>query len=384
MTMAVKILTEESEKEVTFLKDAKVKFVSLVRHGANRMPFRIIKSEQKGGDTKKMTMVIQSILLPKGVKLADLSTEKDLGWVNDADGKTEEFDDYSRTTLIDVDKFDKDGLKMVKVHDRGVWVIAGDLQDGVEVNDPVTLGSEDAEKAGLMPTAPMDAMIGADEASAAAVAQSFRELFDRELTSMLDVVYGSLKQAAAKPKARKTAILNAVDAFRSFLAVGLDAIQDAAVKIEKSVLGDENQTDEGGLDAMFKDKDEFVGAVTEVVSTILDAREKKAKEEAAAAAEAAAEKDTQETEDKVEKTEDKSVDTELQTQVAAIAKSVKDLAEKVDSLGDQPASDAGTQDDDGEETKEKGEKVDEPETDKDGKPNLKVFGGLLTRKKNAA
>ena len=273
--MAVKILTEESEKEVTFLQDAKVKFVSLVRHGANRMPFRIIKSEQKGGDVTKMTMVIQSILLPKGVKLGDLSTEKDLGWVNDADGKTEDFEDYSRTTLVDVDKFDKDGLKMVKVHDRGVWVIAGDLADGAEVEDPVTLGSEDAEKAGLMPTAPMDAMLGGDEVSAAAVAQSFRELFDRELTSMLDVVYGSLKQAAAKPKARKTAILNAVDAFRSFLSVGLDAIQDAAVKIEKGDHGDNKQTDEGGLDAMFKDKEEFVGAVTEVVTAVLNKQKKK-------------------------------------------------------------------------------------------------------------
>lgn len=45
----VKIITEEAEKDVTFLVDVDPLFVSLVKHGANQQPFRVIKEEKKKG-----------------------------------------------------------------------------------------------------------------------------------------------------------------------------------------------------------------------------------------------------------------------------------------------------------------------------------------------
>jgi len=46
----MKIVSEVKEADVTFLTDADVQFVSLVRHGANRSPFKVIKEEKEGGD----------------------------------------------------------------------------------------------------------------------------------------------------------------------------------------------------------------------------------------------------------------------------------------------------------------------------------------------
>jgi len=50
----VRVITELAEKEVTFLTDVDAMFVSLVKHAANQMPFRVIKSDdgevEKGGE----------------------------------------------------------------------------------------------------------------------------------------------------------------------------------------------------------------------------------------------------------------------------------------------------------------------------------------------
>jgi hypothetical protein len=48
--MPLKIVSVPVEKTVTMLEDAEVSFISLVRHGANRMPFRVMKADvEKGG-----------------------------------------------------------------------------------------------------------------------------------------------------------------------------------------------------------------------------------------------------------------------------------------------------------------------------------------------
>lgn len=48
--MPLKIVSVPVEKNVTMLEDAEVSFISLVRHGANRMPFRVMKADvEKGG-----------------------------------------------------------------------------------------------------------------------------------------------------------------------------------------------------------------------------------------------------------------------------------------------------------------------------------------------
>ena len=52
------VIKETVEKEIDFLVDVDPQFVSLVRHGANQQPFRVIKSETEGGDS--VAMIVQS------------------------------------------------------------------------------------------------------------------------------------------------------------------------------------------------------------------------------------------------------------------------------------------------------------------------------------
>lgn len=45
-TKGIRVITELAEKDVTFLTDADIEFVSLVKHAANQQPFRVIKEEK--------------------------------------------------------------------------------------------------------------------------------------------------------------------------------------------------------------------------------------------------------------------------------------------------------------------------------------------------
>ena len=68
-----KVISTIVENEVTFLTDVDVEFVSMVKHGANRTPFKILKSDKGGADMNK---VIQAVLIPKS--LSDEEAQKAL------------------------------------------------------------------------------------------------------------------------------------------------------------------------------------------------------------------------------------------------------------------------------------------------------------------
>lgn len=59
--MKKKVQVSQQEEVVTFLADPDITYVSLVRHGANNTPFRIVKSH-KGGSMGK---IIQAVMVPK-------------------------------------------------------------------------------------------------------------------------------------------------------------------------------------------------------------------------------------------------------------------------------------------------------------------------------
>ena len=139
--MPLKIIEETVEKDIAFLEDVNVKFVSLVRHGAAQMPFRVIKSDEKGGVGNTM-MVIQSILVPEHLKLSNFIEKDGMGWLAEAQTeKSDDYEEYCRFEQVDAANFTSTTLKMVKLHGEGIWALAGKLKEGADVDGAITLGA---------------------------------------------------------------------------------------------------------------------------------------------------------------------------------------------------------------------------------------------------
>jgi len=338
--MAVKIVEKETTKrKVDFLVDTDVEFISLVRHGANRTPFRIVKSEVKGGVEKKM-VVVQSILLPTGKKVEDLTQKEELAWLSEAKvDAPENFEEYVRHTQLEIEKFDQATLQLTKLDDSGAYALIGALKEGSTDENVLTLGKAEVEKLALV--TPLDEVV--ERPAVMGVVNTFRDVFERELSSMLDVVYGSLKQSAQDPKKRKKMVLDSIDAFRMFLAMSLDNIGKSEVE-----MGEPSELlikPKGGMKKMFKSMEEFTEATTEVITGVLKKLEliKDPEDETT-------EKDDTETTEKDEtqdaptgETQDepdigKSL-TEIRTLVTDLGAQVKVIAEKQENLESQPATD---------------------------------------------
>ena len=370
----IKIVEETKQKEVTFLEDVDPKYISLVKHGANRMPFRVVKEEK--GEAQNM-LTVQSILLPSGVTVDEIATIKGLEYLSEAKKeKAEKFGEYSRIDQASAARFEDDSLRMLSVG-KG-WLLAGKLKDGEKSDGLITLGEKEVEKLAALPVPPMDAIVTNVPSQQAAIVFSFRDLYEKELWSMLDIIVGSLSQTAADPKKRKAAILAALDAFKAFMSLSLDAIGDGVVKLEKREQKTKNQ---GGDMDLFKTKEEFIAAVAEVVdgkiTALKDELGKKPDEKDPPPVEP--EKDDKKSVTDPPVTEKKDDSDPMKAIVDAVGK----LAEKVDGiakvqedLGNQLAGSVGSSDgdDDGKVNKE------EDEDDVDPKPKS-VFRGLLTGKK---
>lgn len=330
---------ETIDKEVELLHDTKVSYVSLVRHGANRQPFRIVKTEEKGGREKSM-MVIQSIIIPKTTTLSKILEDEKLGHLSMIKNNGKEFEDFTKYTQIPVEKFDASTLTMIKVGETEAIAVVGEVTDstGIASSDMLTLSKEELEKIQFI--SPMDTAIdqGAlTPPSSPSLIVSFRELFDREVSGLMDVIYGTLRQTVSDAKKRKTNVLNAVDAFRNFLAASLDMIGGSEVKMEKPL----TKTDKGGngIMSLFKDeneKQEFATEVTGIVCKVLTDLETLK----AANAPVAVTK-TSEVPEVPGVPEDKRID-ELLTLVKSVAGKVEVIEKKHETLENQLASETGS------------------------------------------
>ena len=105
--------------EINYLEDLDVKWVSLVDHGANRIPFKIVKSEERMGD------VIQSIILSKNLSLDEV--KQSVPWLNGVEiTKEENYQDYNKFIHRPMDKFDSDTMRLIKV-DESVLALVGEM-----------------------------------------------------------------------------------------------------------------------------------------------------------------------------------------------------------------------------------------------------------------
>ena len=363
--MPAKIIVEEVQKDVTLMTNPEAEFVSLVRHGANRMPFRVVKTARKGGETS-VTFAVHSILLPTGVKLENLASKEGRQWLSEARvDKAEAHDGYTKLEQTAMKSLDPGTLQMVNLGD-GVLAVVGQLRKNASVEGALTVGDDVAK--GLNLDSPLDAPVSTEISQAAmqALTPSFGQLLDMEIGSMMNVIYGTLQQTGADAKSRKAAIMKAVDAFKTFLGTGLDAIGTAKV---------ERKTDEGGLEEMFKTPEEFAQAVTGVVGPMLKEFGDVLKKELVPTAPATTEAPKTETAaPATEKVETPDIATMIS---AAIDKALKPVTEKLDDLATktekiaaQPTTTAAATGD-----PEPAKKTETQETEKKS-----VFSGLLTGK----
>lgn len=368
--MPARIVSNRVEKDVVLLTDPDAEFVSLVRHGANRMPFRVIKT-QKGGGEKSVIMAVHSILLPIGVKLENLAAKAGRQWLSEARvDKSEAHDGYTKLEQTPLKSFDPASLQMVSLDD-GALAIVGKLQKDAPTEGVLTIGTDVAK--GLSLDSPLDQPVNA-ELSAEVMAQmapSFGQLLDMEVGSMMNVIYGTLQQSSADSKSRKATILKAVDSFKAFMTTGLDAI--GAAKVERktpAVVG----SPEGGLKSMFKTKEEFVDAVGAVVDQKLKTFGDAIKKELAPVAPAAPAADVP----AAVKTEPNIADmisAAVATALKPFTEKLETVSAKTEKLGAQLGTDpAGTEDQDPAPPAKKSD--DLPADGK--KPS--VFSGLLSGK----
>lgn len=372
--MALNIKTKEVTKKITLMTNPRAGFVSLVKHAASRQPFRVVKTE-KGGNVTVKSMVVQSILLPNGTTIGDLASKSGMNWLSDASvEKADKYDSFTKFTQIPVEKFDKESLKLVKVEKSGAFVLAGQFLPDTQVEGAITLGEEDVAKASEIPVAPMDAIFGNADINAL-IAQNFANLFDRETYSMLDIVHGLLRQTSTDPKKRKTAILVALDGYKNFISMGLDALNDTAAKLdggpEKFCLPAEKETqtiDKGEENMeLFKSKEEFVEAVTSVLNIHTDQVQKV--------------EDLKTREADAKKRDENFVT--LTGTVQKMAETVNTLVKKTEKLEIEPDTDAAAPDGKTVDAEGKVKKTDDgaPAEPKKTGIDMSVFSGLLTTQK---
>ncbi len=196
-----KTITTIVENDVTFMTKPKVEFVSLVKHGANRMPFKVLKSE-KGGNIMKG--IVQAILLSKDLPEKEVS--EILKGMESEDKK--EFETYVKYIQRDPKDFEPDSLE-VTAEKEGVYHILGVLKEDVDPKD------EDIEKD--LDYTTMDDLYVA-------------------LYAMADMVSGTMRQENSTPAFKRKTILSAIDNFRNFAETLLknakDSVLAMAVKAE--------------------------------------------------------------------------------------------------------------------------------------------------------
>lgn len=267
--MGLKIkAVKDVEKDIKFMTDLDVDFVSLVPHGANKEPFRIIKSV-KGGNMDNY--VVQSLIFAEGADIGELAQKSDLGWVSELPTENvEKNDSYSKIVHIDASQFDTDTLQLLKIDDIGVWAIVGKLhQESDQVDGAIVISEKQVKDIKTRDTKNFFQTPVTDENLLSGwyiPSVTAGDLLYEEMWNMQDVLYSVLRQEGLDAKTRKKAVLASIDAFRGFVSMLLDSAESSVIKINK------NHKDKGEEDMdLFKTKEEFEKAVDDRVNAAVDA-----------------------------------------------------------------------------------------------------------------
>lgn len=350
---------KDTEKNINFMTDLDVDFVSFVQHGANKEPFRVIKTV-KGGTMDKLA--VQSLVLANGVELDSLVEKDGLGWLSEVSAENvEKKDAYSKITQIDTSQFDEQTLQLLKLDAAGAWAIVGKMKDDADADQAVTISEkqvkefkENEQKSVFQQPVTDDKLTGGWAIPAITAGDLFRE----ELWNMEDVLFSIMRQENLDMKKRKRAVLDSVEAFKGFVSMLLDSVGEGDIKINKT-----RNDKKGGTDmALFESQEEFEKAVDERVKAALEqkAEEKtdepdtKTDESDQKTDEKQAEPDTSQKADESEqKADEKSDDQKADAQksddppawASELHNTIKSLGERIDKMENQPDGEAANDQD---------------------------------------
>lgn len=207
--MAVKIMKEEKERELKELTDITVDSISFVEHGANKRPFKIVKSDE---EDEMKDLAVQSVIVPKGMRFQTLSTYPKMEWLTKADvSKVELEGNKEKHTLLPVDQFDPSSIMPTEIL-PGAYVVTGLLK---ESNPQAILVTKDNL------VSPLDSPV---PAAAQEYTPTLYEQAMREFGGLQSLVFGVLDQSSADPKATLKTIKNGLKAFEDFIAKSLQSI----------------------------------------------------------------------------------------------------------------------------------------------------------------
>lgn len=347
----IKITTESTEKDIGFIIDVDPEFVSLVRHGANQQPFKIIKAINKGGENVK---VIQSILLPGDADIQDLITHPGLEYLSEAQidevKKTEEYQSYQQIPTDKVENY-----QLIKAGNG--WLVVGTIKKDAEVDNALAVTEEQFEKLEKLPIPEAFS----DDSWMVDYGPTFMDGIHREVYALVDVIGGTLRQASIDSSKRKKNIFNAIASFKSFMGLALDALGEGTANTDQLTKIKEQLE---GENTMFKTAEEFEDAAGKVIDTKLDAFMEKIDEKLAGLT-----TPVKKEEDTVKKEDEPN----------PVMEAITALTSKLDDLGTQFGDlktkvDGTTETESAKELEEIKKEEADPETKK-----KHVFDGILTR-----
>lgn len=327
------IITIPKETTVTFMKNPEVSFVSLVSHGANNTPFRVLKSN-KGGTMNK---VVQSIRVLKGSK-ANLETL--VGKEFRKDTIVEE-GNYLLYEQVDKSVCNID-TKAVVVIDPTNHVYAVTYELLTDGNKDLTDDTKDTEP---IP----DTVVLSEDVKEVEFWDVYSELY-----SMSDLISGAMGQSNRTQEDRKAIVLSSIDNFRAFCetifsefkSAGAFPVDKAIEKtskfiemLQKQILEKKKPNTGGSTMLELESKEALVEIITETVSSafaqkaITDAESEEAKTKAAADAKTAADREKE---------------------IADLKALVTDLTAKIDTVSGTVVNKTSKTDPDTSQTVEKG------------------------------
>jgi hypothetical protein len=239
----------EKTQPVVFRTHAHAEWISLVKHGANRTPFYLIKSD--GGSKLQ---VIQSILVPKGITLAQLASRENLTFLVDAKDQKISHDDFDEYLQIPADQFEPGTLMLDKLADD-TQVRVGTLKS----DRPDALVWKQGDVGVLHQEMPQPDTVA--------------DVLYRDWQALQSSVFGALGSSGLDDKKRKQMVFAAIDGFKTAMSMLMDQVSGGVIKVEKS----EDKPVE-----WFKDKEEFEQFVATVATAAAEQVFAKAKESEAA------------------------------------------------------------------------------------------------------
>jgi len=198
----VKSITTTIEDEVVFMVNPNVEYVSLVKHGANRAPFKVLKAE-KIKEESNMNKVVQSVLVRNDISDEDIA--KALEGIDKRNEKL--YSSFTAYPQISIEKVAIDSIVVTKHEEvEGIYFVLGDLAEGMKEGGTLMIDAKEA-----VDYATMDNLY-------------------TELYAMADVVGGAMRQENADAEFRKTTILTTIDNFKAFAEVVLESLAEKKVE----------------------------------------------------------------------------------------------------------------------------------------------------------